>query len=102
MAVETTFQVVRSDGTDILQLLGELDMSTVPILKAAVAAVPDGPEALDLSGLTFIDSSGLHELQSQATSRNGGGSLILLNVPDHIASVFSIVGLDAMPTVEIR
>ena len=102
MADNAAFQVIRSDG-DILQLVGELDLSTVPILRAAIASVlPDTPSALDLSGLTFIDSSGLHELANQAASRNGTGPLVLVNVSDHIATLLGIVGLDTLPTIEIR
>lgn len=38
---------------------GELDAMSAPDLHAAIAAATEGDVELDLSGVTFIDSSGL-------------------------------------------
>ena len=56
MDVETT------DGAARLRMAGELDLSTVPVLQARVAALRAGGSTrivLDLAELDFIDSTGL-------------------------------------------
>jgi anti-sigma B factor antagonist len=50
------------DGDVVVQLFGELDLGTVPILVGALDDLLDGdPVAieLDMAELTFIDSSGV-------------------------------------------
>ncbi len=51
-------------GTLKLALQGELDMGTAPELEARLAALSEArsPAKLDLSGLTFVDSTGLRVL----------------------------------------
>jgi anti-sigma B factor antagonist len=48
----------------LLSIDGELDISTVPLLEAQIEAAHESPTplTLDLSGLTFMDSSGLRLL----------------------------------------
>jgi anti-anti-sigma factor len=52
------------DGT-LLQVTGELDLVTEPELEAALAAVAK-PVRIDVSGLAFMDSTGLRALLSAA------------------------------------
>ena len=53
----------RRGDAAVLQLCGELDLSSVALLRAAVDEVgAPSTLALDLRGLSFIDSSGLHFL----------------------------------------
>jgi anti-sigma B factor antagonist len=54
--------VAAPDGGVVLELDGELDLSTVPIFVDALDALIDGEPTtieLDMSKLTFIDSSGV-------------------------------------------
>ena len=86
-----------------LRLGGELDMSTVQILRDALQAIPaEGRVTLDFSELAFLDSSGLNELARYAGSLNGQGPLILANVPRQLASLLEIVSFDKLETIEIR
>ena len=58
---------VESDGTIVLKLSGELDLSTVAALHPAMQdAIERKPGALvfDLAELTFMDSSGIAALLS--------------------------------------
>jgi stage II sporulation protein AA (anti-sigma F factor antagonist) len=58
-----TAEVRRRDEVAIVQARGELDIATVETLRAALDAIGDaGRLVLDLSRLSFIDSSGLHLL----------------------------------------
>lgn len=53
----------------VLVVRGELDLATVPILRASVdeaLAAPPRRLVIDLSVLDFIDSSGCHELARAA------------------------------------
>jgi anti-anti-sigma factor len=58
LAVERT----ATDGVDVLAVEGEIDMATSPRLIAALnEAVTDseGPLVVDLTGVAFMDSTGL-------------------------------------------
>ena len=104
MAVSTSneeaFQA-RSVGPR-LELVGELDMATVSILREALERMPRGETVtLDLSQLGFIDSCGLREISTYAQSLNGNGPLILENVPDRVASLFAIVAFDRLPSIRL-
>ncbi len=49
------------DGVTIVRLVGEVDVSTADALTDAVDNAP-GPVVMDLSGVTFMDSSGVRAL----------------------------------------
>jgi anti-sigma B factor antagonist len=55
----------QGDGTAVVSLIGEIDLATVEIVTAALAdALEHDPERLvfDLSGVEFMDSSGIAAL----------------------------------------
>jgi anti-sigma B factor antagonist len=90
-------------GRHTLTLGGELDIASVPILHAAIARIckagSAGRVVLDLSGLIFIDSTGLAEiiLTSQLCDRDGF-ELILVPGPRAVQRLFELTGLiDALP-----
>ena len=58
------------DGT-LLRVVGELDLVTEPELVAALAAVTAPPTRIDLSGLSFMDSTGLRALLDAAREYPG-------------------------------
>ncbi|MCW3019554.1 MAG: hypothetical protein JWN10_1862 [Solirubrobacterales bacterium] len=90
-------------GRHTLTLGGELDIASVPILHAAIARICEartvGRVTLDLSGLIFIDSTGLAEiiLTSQLCDRDGF-ELMLIPGPRAVQRLFELTGLiDALP-----
>ena len=87
-----------------LKLSGELDMAAAPRLNEALLldVAQDGELRLDLSELTFLDSSGMNAILAHARSRNGDGRLVLVNPSDPVARVFELVNLDEHPTIEVR
>jgi anti-anti-sigma factor len=90
-------------GPHTLRLIGELDLGTVSTLTDAIAQMPaDGGITLDLSELTFIDSSGLHALATCAKALNGRAPLILVNPTNWVVKVLGLVGFDKYPQIEIR
>jgi anti-sigma B factor antagonist len=86
----------RSGARTVVTVSGELDIATAPQLSAVITlAMGSRPEALwiDLTALTFIDSTGLHVL-SQANHRYDG-ALAIICPPGNIRRVFEIAGLAA-------
>jgi anti-anti-sigma factor len=78
---------VRSDDGNGLKLVGELDVATAPQLTAALRGMPPtGEVVLDLSELTFIDSCGVHAILDLANTRNGDGSVVILDPSDPVAA----------------
>lgn len=55
----------RPDGTAVLTVVGEIDMSNTESLAAALDNAP-GPLVLDLSEVEYLDSAGLSVLFSHA------------------------------------
>lgn len=62
---------------EVVWIEGEIDMSSAGDLRSALKEHGSGPLILDVSHLTFMDSSGLHVVLEAAASRNGNGNLIL-------------------------
>jgi anti-anti-sigma factor len=87
----------------ILRLRGEIDLSNADELTRAIAAAArNGHEVeVDLSGVTFIDSSGLHAIRRAAASENCG-PVVLVDVPSKIVRIIEIVGLSRTPSVRMR
>ncbi|MEU9593935.1 STAS domain-containing protein [Streptomyces sp. NPDC048193] len=88
-------------GPYVLQVTGELDHHSSPILTQAVKEAPFGDAGviIDLSGLTYCDSTGITVLitayqRSQAT----GSPLSLVGVRPDQMRVFQVVGLDQVFT----
>jgi anti-anti-sigma factor len=86
--------------TQIVSLDGEVDLHTAPILVAVVdSAFGADPETLvvDLSGVRFIDSTGIHALldaHDRATAREV--RLVLLPAAPEVQLVFRVAGVDAL------
>jgi anti-sigma B factor antagonist len=86
-----------SAGQHTLSPVGELDMASAPELRAAIErACAASPSAitLDLSRLTFIDSTGLHVIAS--TSERCKGLAIdfqLVPGPQPVQRLFEVTGL---------
>jgi anti-sigma B factor antagonist len=77
---------------------GDIDIATVPELRrrirAEIDANPGADICLDLSGLTFIDSTGLGVLVgSLKHARLQGGDVWLAEMPPTILNVFKVTGL---------
>jgi anti-anti-sigma factor len=91
-------ETVEGDGLVRLVLQGELDLSTVSKveeeLRRAEAAEP-ALLALDLSQLTFLDSTGLRLIvTADQRAREQGRRLAVVKGPDPVQRVFAITRLD--------
>jgi len=99
LRVET---VMAPEGATVF-LTGELDLATAPALEDALAALYEvGVVGLviDLGGVTFIDSSGLHELVVALKRQRGRGGDVVLRAPSRqTRRVLDIVGLTTLFTI---
>jgi anti-sigma B factor antagonist len=89
------FTVTKGDGRAMLRLSGELDLAEADgLIDAASAVVPDeGDLVLDLTDLTFIDSSGVRGLVTISGLLHGGGRLILHDPAPAVRRVLDLVGI---------
>jgi anti-sigma B factor antagonist len=88
----------RRHGPDdlVLALYGELDLLTAPRLRRELTeAVTDGRDriVIDLSGLEFMDSSGLHVLlEASERARGNDHRLSLRSAPPRVHRLFELTG----------
>jgi anti-anti-sigma factor len=87
-----------------LRLAGDIDMATVEPLRDAARRVVASRDydalVIDLLGVDFIDSSGLHALTDahNAMSAAGGRTTIVCAAPN-LRKVFELTGLDRILTI---
>lgn len=85
------------DGVHTVALSGELDLASAPEVEEALkrAEATDARAiVLDLSELSFIDSTGIRlVLGAHARSQSGGAALTLRRGPAAVQRVFEISGL---------
>ena len=92
-----------SRGTFVAAVLGEMDIATSPELLSRLSTVR-GPAPfhvlVDLSELTFTDSTGIKALVSSAKDlETRGGSLIVCAPMPNVQRVFDIVQLSEVVTI---
>jgi anti-sigma B factor antagonist len=85
-------------GRAVVRVRGEIDVYSAPRLRAVLAGLP-APAcyrvAVELSQVTFMDSSGLGALVGAVKrTRSGRGALCLVGAPDHILRTLRITGLN--------
>jgi anti-anti-sigma factor len=88
----------------MFQVEGELDLATADELASVLAAEArrGAQVTLELSGLTFIDSTGLAVLIRTATSSGTTGPLVLLRPSKAVRRVLDLTLPSGAPGLEIR
>ncbi len=101
MTDHLTLTTTHTDGPlAVLDVGGEIDIQTAPALREeALALIAQGHPhlILDLTGVTFCDSSGFNALigiMRCATAAHG--SLTLAAVPDRLLRMLDLTGLSAI------
>lgn len=91
--------VSRERDRASVRTVGELDLATAPILSAQIADLRQAGcrhVIVDLSDLTFIDSTGLRFiLECYAESRRDGFTMALLPGPPTVQRVFELTDTTA-------
>jgi anti-sigma B factor antagonist len=90
------------DGRSVVEVSGELDIASAPQLLTAVAVLGQprtSAIAIDLSALTFIDSSGINALRTAVRSADARGVDAIVAAPsERVLKVFELVRLgDILP-----
>jgi anti-sigma B factor antagonist len=93
-----TVETAQTEGAFRISLRGELDVSTVPRFNAALSN-PDVRRChsliVDLSELTFMDSTGLSALLvGEMHSRTRGQRFAIVRGPRHVQELFRLTGVD--------
>jgi stage II sporulation protein AA (anti-sigma F factor antagonist) len=100
---QATIEVLRNQGSVILRVSGEFDVSSASSVYAAtIRAIRLHPALeMDLSDVTFMDSSGLYVLLAtgQRAERNGG-RLRLLHPSPRVMRVLEAAGDDGRFDIE--
>lgn len=87
------------EGGRVFALSGELDVTTAEGLAECLTGPPGSLIVLDLSGLTFMDSSGIGAIHAarRSTIKNGG-TLVVCRPSPQVHRVLEITGLDTWIT----
>jgi anti-sigma B factor antagonist len=101
-------EVVDISGWTVVSVYGELDVATAPDMREQLIELVNEGRAhlvLDLSGVDFLDSTGLGMIVSALKrARTHGGDLRLVSTESRITRLFEITGLDRavplLPTVD--
>jgi anti-sigma B factor antagonist len=95
-----TTTVVSVPRSAAVVLDGEIDISTCPAIRRfLMAAISSGDVrlAVDMSGVTFIDASGIGVLVAAANrARQAGGGLSLLAPSPQVRRLLDVFHLDAI------
>ncbi len=86
----------REAGVHRIGLFGELDLATAGAVQDALVSAEAGDASaivVDLSGLTFIDSTGMRLLVG-AAARSDADRLMLLKGPPAVQRVFQLTALE--------
>ena len=89
-------QVERLSPSTLI-VSGELDMATADALRAEMDLIP-GPLTLDMSGVTFMDSTGLHVI----LGRSERGKVTLCAPSDQILRLLDLTGVNGRADIVVQ
>ena len=94
------------DSPRVLPLKGEIDLHVSPGVESSlVSMIAKHPEhiVVDLSGVTFIDSSGLAVLiKAMQDVKEYGGKFALAGINNNVRSIFEMARLDQVFLIDPR
>ena len=87
----------RQGDAHTIELVGELDIEGSPLARRAVSDALEGAAhriVLDLAGLTFMDSSGVHMIvEAQRRLGDAHRELVIARSPRQVLRVLELCGL---------
>jgi len=99
---EVSFLITRrelADDTSLLSVEGDLDLASAPSLKWALADLQSASSrhvVVDLSRVSFIDSTALGVLVGAQRSLDPGVKLAIACAEENVLRIFELTGLDGM------
>ncbi|HWH11871.1 MAG TPA: STAS domain-containing protein [Solirubrobacteraceae bacterium] len=105
MNEQLNISTVQDDNGVRVVVEGELDLSTAPLLDAALIATEATPATtitLDIDGVSFIDSTGLRTLlEAHARSQQDGNRIRLTRGSPQAQRLFALAAVDdVLPFVD--
>ena len=95
--IDLGLDLVERDGWAVLGVSGEVDVATAPRLRERLIDLVNGGQhriVVDLSGVEFLDSTGLGVLVGALKRvRTNDGEMALVCAEPRILKVFEITGL---------
>jgi len=94
-----TVSIERTESAVIVEVAGEVDLSTAPRLKEVLDEVApvSGAVIVDLTGVSFMDSSGLNVLlqrREQLLGDHSGATVRLIVTQPSLRRLFEVTGLN--------
>ena len=88
---------------DGLRIEGEVDISNAHLLTDALAraATSTGDVVLEVSGLSFMDSTGIQALLRAGKSMPAGSSLVLQHPGPLVLNLLRLIRADRMPGLRV-
>lgn len=96
---EFTIERIEDGGTYTVRAAGEIDVATAPQVESVLLELLGGgsPVALDLSGVTFIDSSGLRALvTARQRAEDESAAFTLSGRSPAVERLLQVTGLDSV------
>jgi anti-sigma B factor antagonist len=101
--VDLSLSTRTVEERSVLDVVGEVDVYSAPSLRDRVADLLDATEPnliVNLSGVTFLDSTGIGTLVASLNHAvQLGGTLTVACDHERILKLFRITGLDAVFTI---
>lgn len=87
------YEITTNDEGVVLTLSGDIDLTSAPDLKRVLAQY-DGSLVIDLSEVTFLDSSGINALVvSRREHLENGSRFAVRGVSERTVKVFDLIGV---------
>jgi anti-sigma B factor antagonist len=106
MSPEFTVGAESMGDAYVVAPVGELDLGTVDDLRSVLAARPPGCHrlVLDLSELTFFDTSGMRlVIETLQDARQRGTEFAIVRGPEDVQRLFALAGMeDRLPFFDDR
>ena len=105
--MELKWKIKPYGEATLVEVEGEIDLHSAPGFKAALLELSDSLPAhvaLDMAGVTFLDSTGIGALVGiLKKTRSNGGQIVFFGAKPRVKRVFEIAGLwGALPFYESR
>jgi anti-sigma B factor antagonist len=94
--------VEELEDARVVRVTGEIDLTTIPVLRRELYAARDEAATvlLDLSGVTFIDSSGLHLLlEASRSSALSDWGFFVVRPSDVVQRLIQVSGTEDLLTM---
>lgn len=90
------FRADDRNGMPVLSISGEIDLSNADALRQALAGVShDGAAAIDMTEVTYIDSTGLNAIAQYGRAQlEAGNELFLVITRAPLRKIFEITNFD--------